>query len=158
MSCTFRIGHNLTFSKNPINHITDQCIPVIPIGTSNNGQVQYITQHMSIFPPLPTSCLIGEGKDIILQNEDLFERYGETILALLEKGHLKPIVCSLFRKEKFLTLSQDKLKDFLVEQSQPTNLAATDELVEFARQEEQALSEFLLDELVKLIEKAKGED
>jgi len=63
-SYSFRVGHNLTRSINPENSVTNECIPVYPLGI-NEGQMQYITQNMSIFPPIPTSCFVSNGLSII---------------------------------------------------------------------------------------------
>ena len=91
------------------------------------------------------------GKDIIRQDEELYNKYAEILLDLIKKGKLKPVVRSLFRENKSLILSEEKIKDFLVEQTQPTILPLTDELVDFARQEEKALGEYLLNELLEFL-------
>ena len=111
----------------------------------NNGQMQYITQNMSIFTPIATRYLMFEGQDIIRQNEALYHKYAETILQLIKNGELQPIICSLFIKNKNLALCEDKINQLLTEQSQPIILPFTDKLVSFAIEEEAALAKYLLE-------------
>ena len=150
---SFRVGHNLTWSKNPTNLVTSECIPVIPLGI-NKGHIQYVTQDMSLFPPIPTSCFIRH-KHVIEKNQELYDKYGQIILELIKTRKLCPIVRSSFIKNKYLTLSEKQIEDLLTRRHEPTVLPITDELVKFAQEEEKALGEYLFNELIRFINQPK---